>query len=69
MQRYSVENRDSWIASDNPQFVPGYLNNVQFHKSRNTNNNLIPGSSIFNRPDLAFDSNARAVQLAARFQF
>ena len=56
-------------AFNHPQFVPGYINNVQFHESRNTNNNLIPGNSIFNRHDLAFDSNARAVQLVARFQF
>ena len=34
-----------------------------------TNNNLIPGNAIFNRPDLAYDSNARTIQLVARFQF
>ena len=56
-------------AFNHPQFVPGYINNVQFHESRNTNNNLIPGNAIFNRPDLAYDSNARTIQLVARFQF
>jgi hypothetical protein len=56
-------------AFNHPQFVPGYINNVQFHESRNTNNNLIPGNGIFNRPDLAYDSNARIIQLVARFQF
>ena len=56
-------------AFNHPQFVPGYINNVQFHESRDTNNNLIPGNAIFNRPDLAYDSNARTIQLVARFQF
>lgn len=56
-------------AFNHPQFVPGYINNVQFRDTSNTRNNLIPNNAIFNRPDLAYDSNARNIQLVARFQF
>jgi len=56
-------------AFNHPQYVPGYINIVQFHDSRDTRNNLIPGNSWFNRPDLAYNSNARFLQLTARFQF
>ncbi len=56
-------------AFNHPQYVPGYLNNVQFHESRDTRNNLIPGNALFNRSDLVFDSHARELQLTARFQF
>jgi hypothetical protein len=54
---------------NHPQYIPGYVNNVQFHDSVDTRNNLIPGNAIFNRPDLAYASNARTMQLVARFVF
>ena len=54
---------------NHPQYTPGYVNNVQFHESRDTRNNLIPGHPDFNRPDQVFASNARTIQLVARFQF
>jgi hypothetical protein len=56
-------------AFNHPQYIPGYLNNVQFHDSRDTRNNLIPGNAMFNRSDLVFDSHARELSIAARFQF
>ena len=56
-------------AFNHPQYVPGYLNNVQFHDSRDTRNNLIPGNALFNRSDMVFDSHSRELQLTARFQF
>jgi len=51
------------------QYVPGYTNTVQFQLTNSTNNHLIPGNSLFNRPDLVYSSNPRALQLTARFQF
>jgi hypothetical protein len=51
------------------QYIPGYINNVQFHNSNTTRNNLIPGNAQFNRPDLVYNSNSRTIQVTARFQF
>ena len=56
-------------AFNHAQFTPGYPNYVQFHESNATNNHLIPGNAIFNRPDLVFASNSRTIQLVGRFQF
>jgi hypothetical protein len=56
-------------AFNHPQYVPGYINIVQFHESRDTRNNLIPGNALFNRPDQVYNSNARFLQLTARFEF
>jgi len=54
---------------NHPQYIPGYLNNVQFHNSNTTRNNLIPNNAQFNRPDLVYLSNSRTIQVTARFQF
>ena len=54
---------------NHPQYVSGYLNNVQFHNSNTTNLNLIPNSDIFGRPDQVFSSNPRTMQLTARLEF
>src|SRR6185312_3551866 len=56
-------------ALNHPQYTPGFLNNVEFHPGVTTRNNLIPGNPMFNRPDLAYASNARSLQLFARVQF
>ncbi len=56
-------------AFNHPQFTPGYPDYALFHESRTTRNNLIPGNALFNRPDQVFASNARTIQLVARFQF
>jgi hypothetical protein len=54
---------------NHPQYVSGYLNNVQFHNSNTTNLNLIPNSGVFGQPDQIFSSNPRSMQLTARFEF
>ncbi|HKE24557.1 MAG TPA: carboxypeptidase-like regulatory domain-containing protein [Bryobacteraceae bacterium] len=54
---------------NHPQYVSGYINNVQFHNSNTTNLNLIPNSSVFGQPDQVFSSNPRNMQLTARFEF
>ncbi len=54
---------------NHPQYTPGFVNNVQFHPGLTTRNNLIPGTAIFNRPDLAYASNARSLQLFVRAHF
>jgi hypothetical protein len=56
-------------ALNHPQYTPGFLNNVESHPGVTTRNNLIPGNPMFNRPDLAYASNARSLQLFARVQF
>lgn len=54
---------------NHPQYVSGYINNVQFHNSNTTNLNLIPNSGVFGQPDQVFSSNPRGMQLTARFEF
>jgi len=54
---------------NHPQYIPGYLNNVQFHDSNDTRNQLIPGNSVFNRPDQVYSSNSRTMTLTGRIQF
>ncbi|HXS97430.1 MAG TPA: carboxypeptidase-like regulatory domain-containing protein [Candidatus Limnocylindrales bacterium] len=54
---------------NHPQYVSGYINNVQFHDSNTTNLNLVPNSSVFGQPDQVFSSNPRGMQLTARFEF
>ena len=54
---------------NHPQYTPGFINNIQSRPGVSTRNNLIPGNPMFNRPDLAYASNARFLQLFARIQF
>jgi hypothetical protein len=54
---------------NHPQYTPGFVNTVQSRPGVNTRNNLIPGNAMFNRPDLAYASNARFLQLFVRLQF
>lgn len=56
-------------AFNHPQYTAGYINNVQFHSSNTTRDNLIPSDPSFNRPDLQYSSNSRELQLTARIQF
>jgi hypothetical protein len=56
---------------NHPQYIPGYLNIVQF---RSTNDGalfpfVVADQPEFGRPDLVFNSNARSIQMTARFQF
>ncbi len=54
---------------NHPQYVSGYINNVQFHDSNITRSNLIPSDPLFNRPDEVFSSNPRTTQLTFRLEF
>ena len=54
---------------NHPQYTSGYINNIQFHNSNTTRNNLLPNDPAFNRPDLEYASNSRTMQLTARIQF
>jgi len=54
---------------NHPQFVPGSLNDVQSIGYTGSRSFLQPGSSTFNNPEGVFASNARALQLAAKFIF
>jgi carboxypeptidase family protein len=54
---------------NHPQFVPGSLNDVQSIGYTGSRNFLQPGSPQFGNPEKAFASNARSLQLAAKFIF
>ncbi|MBY0506512.1 MAG: carboxypeptidase regulatory-like domain-containing protein [Bryobacteraceae bacterium] len=58
-------------AINHAQFTPGYpsAGNVRARSSAAAQNLLFPQNALFNRPDLAFQSNARTIQMVARFQF
>lgn len=56
-------------ALNHPQYVPGYVNSALWKESRTTRNHLIPGNALFGDATRVFDSNARAIQLVARFEF
>jgi hypothetical protein len=56
---------------NHPQYTPGLLNQVDsigFTGAAATNY-LKPSNAIFNRPDLAFPSNSRTLQMALKFIF
>ena len=54
---------------NHPQFVPGSLNDVQSIGYTGSRTFLQPGNGEFNNPETVFASNARALQLAAKFIF
>jgi hypothetical protein len=58
-------------AFNHPQYTAGYTNTVLQTQTLGASqqNLVIPGNPLFDRPDLAFSSNPRSVQLTARFQF
>ncbi|MDX2151273.1 MAG: carboxypeptidase regulatory-like domain-containing protein [Bryobacteraceae bacterium] len=65
-----LELRGSFFNSMNhPQYTPGSINTVQSVDSAATRNHLIPGNALFNDPTRVFASNARTVQIIARFVF
>jgi hypothetical protein len=53
---------------NHPQFVPGFINDVALTTSKN-NSFLIPSSSTFGQYQQYFASNARGIQVLARFTF
>jgi len=58
-------------ALNHPQYTAGFTNNIQQNQTLGASqqNVLIPGNPLFDRPDQAFSSNPRFIQLTARFQF
>ena len=58
-------------AFNHPQYTAGFVDNVQQNQTLGASqqNVVIPGNPLFDRPDLAFSSNPRVIQLTARFQF
>jgi hypothetical protein len=53
---------------NHPQFVPGYLSDVAPSPST-TRTFLMPGNTAFGQYQKSFPSNARVIQLVARFAF
>ena len=63
---------EGYNVFNHPQYTPGFpgiANPSLTLASPSVTNMLIPSNSTFNRPDLAFASNARVLQFVARFQF
>ena len=69
-ERYHVELRaDFYNALNHPQYTPGRLNNVLSSSHIGETNYLTPGNALFGKWDQVFPSNARMIQLAAKFSF
>ncbi len=69
-ERYHVEIRaDFYNALNHPQYTPGRLNSVLSASHINETNYLTPGNALFGKWDQVFPSNARVIQLAAKFNF
>jgi hypothetical protein len=69
-ERYHVELRaDFFNALNHPQYMPGRLDNVVFSSHIGETNYLTPGNSLFGKWNQVFPSNARIIQLAAKFSF
>lgn len=57
-------------AFNHAQFTPGYPSAGDLRvRTTGITNLLVPGTAVFNNPETAFQSNARTIQLVARFQF
>ncbi len=64
-------------ALNHPQYTGGFINHVDganpalvaIEQSGSVRNMLTPGNAIFNRPDLVFPSNSRAITVAAKITF
>jgi len=69
-ERYRVELRaDFYNALNHPQYTPGRLNSVISSTHVNETNYLTPGNALFGKWDQVFPSNARIIQMAAKFSF
>lgn len=62
---------EAYNALNHAQFVPGFANSVDVRPrvDGGSNSLMLTGNALFNRPDLAFESNSRQVQLVVRFEF
>jgi hypothetical protein len=71
-ERWKFEFRaDGYNALNVAQYTPGHVSvaNLRTRTGGAETSMLIPGNAIFLRPDLAFQSNARGVQLVGRLTF
>jgi hypothetical protein len=62
---------EAYNALNNSQFTPGFpsVANLRSRATAGVSALTLAGNAVFNRPDLAFQSNARTMQLALRFEF
>jgi hypothetical protein len=67
-KRFQVR-ADLFNAFNHPQYVPGSINAVNPIATVGVGNVNTVGRAFFNAPNEVFLSHARAIQLAARFNF
>jgi hypothetical protein len=60
---------DFYNALNHAQFVPGRTNNIAVSQHLSAPSYLVPGNVDFGRWDRVYASNARYVQLVAKFSF
>jgi hypothetical protein len=62
---------EAYNAFNHAQFVPGFTSSVDVRPRVTTGSHTIlwTGHDMFNRPDLAFESNSRQLQLVVRLEF
>jgi hypothetical protein len=62
---------EAYNALNHAQFVPGFTNSADLRPrvSAAATSMLLTGNALFNRPDLALESNSRQVQLVFRVAF
>src|SRR5438552_5010668 len=69
-EHYKAEFRvDMYNAFNHPQFTPGRPNRVSSFSHAGETNYLTPGNSVFGKWEEVLPSNARQLQLTAKFRF
>ena len=69
-ERYAFEfQAQAFNALNHPQFVSGKINTIDSAGDTSSTNFLRPSNAQFNEPDKVFASNARSLQLTAKFIF
>ncbi len=69
-ERYKTEFRlDMYNAFNHPQFTPGRPNRVSSFNHAGETNYLTPGNAVFAKWEEVLPSNARQLQLTAKFRF
>jgi hypothetical protein len=69
-ERYTLNVRgDFFNGFNHPQYTPGAVNNTNFTNRANVTNYLTPGNPLFGQFDKVYASNARVIQLGAKFTF